>query len=170
MFISVEIDKRRLLNPGRKLEKALAKATTSAARALRAAATKSVRQRKRFKVSKLRRALPLRRVNTQEWRMGVSGETMPVASFPYRQVKRGVSVAINQGQRKLIKSAFVATMKSGHRGVFRRVGKSRLPIEELFTTRVSDVFNDQGMLPAVLGRTQDVFRSTFERLMPGSLL
>ena len=169
MLVSVEIDKRRLLNPGRKLEKALAKATTSAARALRAAATKNVRQRKRFKVSKLKKSLPLRRVNAQEWRMDVSGEPMPVAAFPHRQTAKGVSVAINQGQRKLIKSAFVATMKSGHRGVFRRVGKGRLPIEELFTTRVSDVFNDNGMLPFVLARTQDVFRSTLERLMPGAL-
>lgn len=37
-------------------------------------------------------------------------------------------------------SAFIATMPSGHRGVFQRKGKARLPIQELRTSSISDVF------------------------------
>ena len=43
-----------------------------------------------------------------------------------RQLKTGVRI----GSRRY-DGAFLATMKSGHFGVFRRRGKSRLPIEEV---------------------------------------
>ncbi len=36
--------------------------------------------------------------------------------------------------------AFIATMRSGHRGVFQREGKARLPVHELRTERIPVVF------------------------------
>lgn len=51
-------------------------------------------------------------------------------------------------------------------GIFVRKGAKRLPIEEKFTTRISDVFTDFGMVPAVHARAQAVFTKTFERLLP----
>jgi hypothetical protein len=65
------------------------------------------------------------------WAVDVSGEPVPLVAYPYRQTKQGVSVEVNRGKRTLLKGAFVATLKSGHVGVFRRQGKARLPIEEL---------------------------------------
>ncbi|MBX5015939.1 hypothetical protein [Rhizobium lentis] len=44
------------------------------------------------------------------------------------QNARGVRVRARGSYR----SAFIAEMKSGHRGVMKRVGKQRLPIRELF--------------------------------------
>jgi hypothetical protein len=48
--------------------------------------------------------------------------------------KTGISVAVKRGSRKKIAGAFIATMKSGHVGVFWRKGKKtgRTPVEELY--------------------------------------
>lgn len=43
--------------------------------------------------------------------------------------------------RKLLPSAFIARLKSGHVGVFKRVGKPRLPIVELQGPSVALVFS-----------------------------
>ncbi len=155
----------------RALFNALSKSGNDAIRAMQAAAGRSVRQRKRLKVKFVKESLPLifargKTIDTLEWKMKVSGRAIPVSAYPHRQGKRGVTVAINTGARKLIKHAFTATMRSGHKGVFLREGKARLPIRELFTTRVSDVFADNGMIPAVMARTQKVFGESFARLLP----
>jgi hypothetical protein len=78
----------------------------------------------------------------------VSAKPLPIVSFGARQTRKGVSVKIT-GKRKVIKSAFIATMKSGHKGVFvrgaykgtelsyrtKRINKKGpdLPIEEVHT-------------------------------------
>lgn len=51
-----------------------------------------------------------------------------LAKLPHQQTSEGVRVK----GRGLLKSAFVAKMKSGHVGVMIRSGSSRLPIRELF--------------------------------------
>jgi hypothetical protein len=156
-----------------KVDKALAaalkKAGSDAARAMKAESSRRVRDRKRFKVSHVNKSTPLsfprsKVISELVWRMDVSGAPSPLSAFPHRQTRKGVTVSVNKNGSKLIRSAFVATMKSGHKGVFVRRGNKRLPIDELFSTRISDVFRDQGMVPAVYDRTQAVFRSAFERL------
>ena len=56
-----------------------------------------------------------------------------------KQTAQGVSYR-GQGGRRLIAHAFIATMKSGHRGIFKRLGKARLPIRELEGVSVYTVF------------------------------
>jgi|SRR5581483_5356549 len=78
---------------------------------------------------------------------------------PSRGKGRGVSYVI-QGGRKVFPNAFIATMKSGHRGVFIRKGKSRLPIKELFGPALSTVFvsyQAQGQ-----ARAEEAFYANFE--------
>lgn len=151
------------------LETAMKRAGNEALRAMKAASTRSVRQRKRVRVARVNKGLPLTYPKTSAlaslaWRMDVSGAAVPLADYPSRQTRKGVSVAVNNGKRKVVKSAFLATMTSGHQGVFVRTGKSRLPIKELFSTTIADVFGDDGMIPAVQNRAQSVFASAFERL------
>lgn len=159
------------------MEKALLRVLTRAGgeaiKAMRVASSRSVRQRKRFKVARVNAALPIfypRKKGTIEdlaWTMKVQGKPVPVADFGPRQSRKGVTVGINAGKRVLIKGAFIARMKNGHVGVFQRAfrGAPRTPIREAFTTRISDVFKDNGMVPAVQARTQTVFARAFERLM-----
>ncbi len=165
--------------------RALKKAGGDAIRAMRVESSRTIRERKRFKVRTVNTALVLdfprgNNIDQLEWKMRVRGQIVPVVDFPHRQIgsriigrkgrkeraSGGVRVEINRGRPVLIRSAFVATMRSGHTGVFLRKGAARLPIRELFTTRVSDVFGDTGMVPNVQARTQDVFKSAFARLLP----
>jgi hypothetical protein len=148
------------------LFRALKRAGSEAAKAMRAEASRHIRERKRFKVKDVNRGLPLLtpRGNTIEslvWTMRASGKPVPLATFPARQTRKGVSVEVNRGQRKLVKSAFLATMKSGHTGVFVRQGKARLPIRELYTSKISDVLQDTGAAESALGAAQRRFSSAF---------
>lgn len=168
---------RSLLTPfrGQALERAvtraLSKAGGDAIRGLKAESNRQIRARKRIKAGKVTKALPLtfpkgKHIDDLAWRMDVSGAAFPLAAYPFRQVKRGVSVAVNTGKRNIVGGAFVATLKSGHIGIFKRVGKSRLPIKELYSTRISDVFKDPGMIPTIQRRGQAVFSASFSRLLP----
>lgn len=156
----------------RPLLSALRKSGGDAIRAMRAASNRAIRFRKQMKAGTVSRGLVLRMprstrsIDDLEWRVDVSGAPFRLSAYPFRQVKRGVSVAVNRGARRIIPSAFVATMKSGHTGIFVRRGKKRLPIDELFSSRISDVFNDSGMIPAVFARGSAVFSASFSRLLP----
>lgn len=162
------------------LRDALAKAGGDAIRFIRTGTTKLVRQRKRMKVARLRAGLPLffpkskAEISQLVWRMDVSGEPVPLSEFPYRVVKRkegrrhggGVMVQVNVGRRTMVHSAFVARLKSGHVGIFRRRGEARLPIDEALTSRISDVAQDTGFIPFVQVGAQARFEASFQRLLP----
>lgn len=158
----------------RVLFKVLRMSGRDASRAMKAAGNRSVRQRKRIKVARINSAFGLKALSASKiedltWVMTVKGNPIPLSEYPYSQNKRGVSVAVNRSSgRKLIRSAFEAKMRSGHVGVFTRAGAGspRLPIKQLFSSKITDVFKDSGMIPAVFARTQRVFAETFERVLP----
>lgn len=63
------------------------------------------------------------------------------------QTSKGVRVRARGSYR----SAFIAEMKSGHRGVMKRVGKERLPIRELYGPNPAhDVTNNPDVFLEVL--------------------
>lgn len=69
-------------------------------------------------------------------RLVVRGRRLPLTAFKARQTRKGVTYSVGSKGRTLAESAFIATMRSGHTGVFRRRGKfpalaGRLPIDEL---------------------------------------
>lgn len=156
----------------RALERAFLASGRRALRTTRAASTKAVRARKRMKAGRVRQALELKnppssaRIEDMEWRMRVSPRAVPLSEYPVRQTARGVVVNVNKGKSVLLKSAFLATMRSGHRGVFTRRGPARLPIDEAFTSTVLNVLEDTGTLPAVLRQAQTTFSSTFAAVLP----
>lgn len=153
------------------LVRALKKAGATALRDMRAEASKRVRARKRIKASYVRRALTVERpkgsnVAALAWTVKVSGEAVPLVAYPARQTKKGVSVEVNRGKRTLLKGAFIATLKSGHKGVYRRRGKARLPIEELRGSRPVDALLHEGEAQGVADRGGTSFATTFERVLP----
>lgn len=169
-----------LRSPG--LERALVRVTRAAGgdaiRAARVASSRRVRERKSIRVSRVSRALVLsyprsaRSLDDLVWIERVSSAMTPIAGLPKRQTRRGVNFSINKGKRSLIPGAFVQKMRSGHVGVFHRTGEKiglkggRRPFTELFSSRVIDVFRDDGMPATVLSRAQSVFAATFSRLLP----
>jgi len=111
---------------------------------------------------------------------------IPLAEFRPRQTQRGVSVAIKRGSRKLIPRAFLATMPSGHVGVFARIyGKERpdpqfrfgsgsgarkrrwgepdIPIGELTTLSVPRMFLERTVHAAVKRVARDSFNRNFQQ-------
>jgi hypothetical protein len=75
----------------------------------------------------------------------VRGKRIPLIKLgakgkePSRGKGRGVTYRLG-GKRRRIPSAFIATMPSGHRGVFKRVRRMRLPITELHGPSIVHVF------------------------------
>lgn len=70
-----------------------------------------------------------------------SGKRIPLIKFSARQTKRGVTARLKGGAGKY-PNAFIATMPTGHQGVYqRRPGARRLPIYELFGPSIPFVFD-----------------------------
>ena len=152
------------------LVRALRLAGNQALRGMQKDSVAHVIERKRMRPDDVAKGLPLVFPSRKEalrdlvWREKVSGTPVPLGKFPHIQTARGVSVRVNVGgATKRIKSAFVATMGNGHVGVFRRKGKARLPIQELWTTRISDVMKDQGVIPAIETKAYAKLQGAFGR-------
>jgi hypothetical protein len=79
----------------------------------------------------------------------VTGRPIPLIEFSASQNRRGVSVKV-KSTRKTIRGAFISTMKSGHKGVFARRGKKRLPIDELYSISLPAVYGSK-----VVARSMD---------------
>ncbi len=73
-------------------------------------------------------------IQGQETRIVAKGKQgIPLIQFPHTQTKKGVSFIVSyQKGRRLLPHAFIATMKSGHKGIFIRETIKRLPIKEKF--------------------------------------
>lgn len=115
---------------------------------------------------KVRKQLPIRNATTRELSATLSAtrKRIPLIEFhaqgpvPSRGRGDGVSYQL-RGGRGRVPNAFLATMKTGHKGVFARKGKSRLPIRELFGPSLGHVFavhRQEG-----LARAQEAFHNSF---------
>lgn len=176
MIITTTFDRSGLtsLEPGpmkRAVVRALRKAGSTALRDMRSEASRRIRKRKRIRPKYISRALSLRRprgsdITAMEWAVLVSGEPVPLVAYPHRQTTKGVSVEVNRGKRTLVKGAFVASMRSGKVGVFRRRGKARLPIDELRGSRPVDALLHRGEAAAVAARGGRSLAATFVRVLP----
>ncbi len=81
---------------------------------------------------------------------------------PSRGRGSGVTARIG-GRSGRIRSAFISTMPSGRRGVFKRTGKRRLPIRELKGPSVGRVMDEHTR--EITARGQQVFETEFDRLL-----
>lgn len=116
---------------------------------------------------------------------GVVSKSKPIPLIDFigtRALARGgVSVQVKRtGERVKLLHAFIATMKSGHRGVFEREAgnfgrkfeilknyaalpkKYRLPIEEMFGPRITDEYAKGPIIEATQRRAAEVYTSNYE--------
>jgi len=118
----------------------------------------------------IKKAMSLRNATAQrlEARLGVGLKRIPLIDFnargpePSRGKGRGVSYRLRGGGGR-VANAFIATMKSGHRGVFARAGKARLPIRELFGPSLGHVFAKYR--PEGIERAREAFVTNFKHEM-----
>lgn len=87
--------------------------------------------------------------------------------FAARQTRRmpGTSVKVLvAGGRKMVRGAFIETNAStGYRGVFRRTGKGRYPIENLRSLSIPQAFANKVVIAAVEKAAVEVFGKTFHQ-------
>jgi len=100
-----------------------------------------------------------------EARIALDGAPVALSAYPHRQTKKGVSVAVNRAKRSVVKGGFVATMRSGHKGIFRRRGAGRLPISELYGSRPVDALLHPGEARGVVRRGLESYQRTLKRLL-----
>lgn len=103
-----------------------------------------------------------------------TSKPIPLINYSARMTKKGVTVQVlkSSSNRALIRHAFVATMKSGHKGVFWREAedfprikfksgvsygalprKFRLPITERYGPRVSDFLGEKTLMAKVMDKS-----------------
>lgn len=166
------------------LRRALNKAGSTALRDMRSEATKRIRERKAISPKYIARALTLSKhggdIADLSWALNVSGKPIPLIAYPHKRVRAqrankkqgterlpgGLRVEVNRGKWTVLRGAFVATMKSGHEGIFRRKGLARLPIKELLGSRPVDALLHKGEADGVAARGGSSFAATFERVLP----
>ncbi|MBS0368422.1 MAG: phage tail protein [Proteobacteria bacterium] len=84
------------------------------------------------------------------------GRPVPLIQFDGRQDRKGRVTVKVKGGRKIVKDAFIATMPTGHRGIYVRQGDTHkkvrrndrvrwygLPIHELYGPSIPAVFGNQ---------------------------
>jgi hypothetical protein len=122
----------------------------------------------KLKSKDVRDAMPLSEatLSRPEARLSASLKKIPLIRFqargpePSRGKGRGVTYRLGAGSRERIPNAFIATMKSGHRGVFKRVTSKRLPLIQLYGPSLGRVF--EKFRAAGLARTLEAFEKNFD--------
>jgi hypothetical protein len=120
-------------------------AINDSASQVRTLAVRGIRDKWNVQAAELRRRIRITKatVNRLQALVAADGEPIPLTAFNPRRIRKGVSVAIVKGKRTLIRSGFITTMRSGHRGVFVRAGRQRLPIIERKAITVPSQWNQR---------------------------
>lgn len=153
------------------LKRAVASALNRTITQVKTQATRSVRSEVKLKAKDIHDRLVLIRAHSSKSAslqmqaiMKISGKPVPLISYGARQTKKGLAVHVKKS-RVILKHAFMARMRSGHGGIFVRKTKKRLPIQELYSTRVSDVFKNTGFIPKLTHFAQGKFSHNFAHNM-----
>jgi hypothetical protein len=152
-------------------EKATARAVNRTMEQARTDMSREIRQEFNITAAKVREKLFLRRAGFKGGQLSIEAallsqtkngrRSINLINFQARQNAQGVAVKIKRaGGRKTIKGAFI-----GNKGrtVFKRRGKSRLPIDPLQTIDVPMMFNTRKINNAVVRKIKEKFPAIWER-------
>lgn len=134
-------------------EKAIVRALNRTVDNVRAAAVRKIRETYTLKAGTVRQQMSVEKAWGGRLSASVvaNGRPIPLYEFAARWSPRmpGASFAVKRGQRKTLKNTFVATMQSGHTGVYERQGKQRLPIDEKYSVGIPGMFGAKEMTKAL---------------------
>lgn len=151
----------------RQFSQGIARALNHTAAKAQTAASRQIRAVYNIRAKDVRAAMRRirARFNNLTARIEITGAPLPLIAFGARQVKRGVSVQVLNGQRKVVNRAFIQTMPNGHKGVFARgnYGGGRfafrskrvsqkgndLPITELMSVAVPQTLSKESVMSAI---------------------
>ena len=154
--MDLTVDQRQLNRIGRTLEgipnalpRVVSRSINAAAVQVRSGAVKRLSREMGVKQKQLRPRVRLLRASRRKWRARVffDHRGIPAIRLDARQLAAGGVSYGASGARQRHPRAFIATMpRSGHEGVFERVGCSRLPIFEHETDSPARVAERTGLL------------------------
>lgn len=175
------------------IQKAASRSINRAIEAGRTAGSRELRNVYNIKARDVSDAISITKTYDGEMvgKLNVSGKPLPVKFFSPRETSKGVIVRIKKGRGKLIRSAFLATMASGHVGVFARgnysggqfqfrkeSSKNRRPfsatrkknygdlsINEITTISLPRSFGASPVVDVVAARMAEVFNERFKHEM-----
>lgn len=138
----------------RALNKTAMQARTEASRAVRDAGYN-------IKASAIKDSFDIQRASKNSLIVLLLATGRPIGLINYNasQTRKGVRVKVKSGAHTL-RHAFIATMKSGHRGVFVRAGgkgSPRLPIRELYGPSIPTALSNRVVEEAIMSKIQEKF-------------
>ena len=156
------------------MNRAIAIALNRTADGVRAEAIRRIRRTYNVAARELSRGFTTRKAYAGNLRSIVfaNGRPLNVGAFGARQTKKGITVAIKSGARKLIPGAFFMTVgNNGYRGVFQRKfisGRSgkrfgRYPIRAVSTVSVPGLFRQEVVKEQLAAIVPDRFRTELAR-------
>lgn len=145
-----------------KLDQAVALALVDTAKSAIVKAASVIARRTGLRSGTVKERIFYDRVAVGDYEVTVksSKRPIPLIEFPVRQTGSGVSTRA-WGKGQTIRGAFIATMRNGHTGVFRRVGRARLPIKELWGPTIGGTF----AVPEVQGVIGDTMRARLQKAL-----
>ena len=156
---------------GKRAPIAIARGLNRTAQSERTAMARAVAQDMGLKVGTAREAITVDKASRDNLvaKVTARGKRIPLIEFkargPYPSRGRGAGVSYTmQGQRKTWKGSFIATVTKagadgqhqGHRGVFFRTGKKRLPIKQAYGPSIAHVFGN--LMPVGDARRAEVLQ------------
>lgn len=154
--------RRQFADKRKQIDLAAARAINRTLTTVRSVATKEVVKRTGITPQRaVRDRLHIRKAtpNYLIGEIGVERYTPNLARFAARQTKRGVS-ATAWGKRKVYPRTFLGNQG---RTVFKRVGKSRVPIRPVWGPRMHRAFVEREVTRAMDAVARDRFRVEFRR-------
>ena len=168
-----------LSNVPKGIERAMASAINRAAQSGRTEAVKKVRERYIVKASTVREPLKIERASSSSpiATLRAVGSVIPLSKFKIRPSKptpgksTPVTATVIKGKGGIIPKAFVARMPAGHVGVYRRKGRPRLPIMELYGPSAPQMIGNEEVMRALEEKAQQTLDERMEheisRLLEG---
>lgn len=123
---------------------------------------RDIREKVNLSAAAVKRRFHIKRANfnRKKGEIIVSRQAVGLIDYDAKQTQRGVTFRVIRGaSRQRLEHAFIATMKSGHKGVFTRKGKERTPIRERYSSAVVEVAQDY--LDDVQAVSEERFLSEF---------
>ncbi|WP_051775873.1 phage tail protein [Paenibacillus tyrfis] len=136
------------------IPKAFSAAMNRVSAGVKTEAAKKVRETYYVKHGDVLKTIKVSKANPAKLEMLLTsrGPSIPLIKFrttpstpPARQPKVLKAAVKKEGGKKPIRGAFVVQMGSGHVGVFRRAGKKRLPVDELYGPSIPVMLGEPGV-------------------------
>ena len=166
------------------LKKAMRLSLTRTRSGAKSETSKKIREHYEIKAKRVKQDIVMTRVNFSSFQFSLIGRKKPISTISFgrpRQVRAGVSVTVEKGERKLIKRAFIARGLNGKTQVFsrfteegsllpirkmeqgRHVGERRRVIRGLKGPSASDMFKKADIEEHIAGFARDRFLSELQR-------